>query len=107
MNPSQGVQSHLDLQQGRPGGVMLPIHWGTFNLSLHPWAEPVEWVLAAAGAVGQAVALPVPGQPFEPGGDLPTRPWWRDVSPALSRKWPIPEIASVASRDDLDLVGEG
>lgn len=106
MNPSQGVQSHLDLQQGRPGGVMLPIHWGTFNLSLHPWAEPGEWTLAAAEAVGQAVAVPVPGQPFEPAGDLPTRPWWRDVSLPLNRKWPVPEITPAASRDDLDLVGE-
>lgn len=107
MNPSQGVQSHLDLQQGQPSGVMLPIHWGTFNLSLHPWAEPGEWTLAAAGAVGQAVAVPVPGEPFEPAGDLPARPWWRDVSLPLNREWPVPEITPMASRDDLDLVGEG
>jgi len=107
MNPAQGVQSHLDLQQGLPNGVMLPIHWGTFNLSLHPWAEPGEWTLAAADAVGQPVALPVPGQPFEPAGDLPTRPWWRDVSPLLKRAWPVPELAARASREDLDLVGEG
>ncbi|MGS2591509.1 MBL fold metallo-hydrolase [Streptomyces hebeiensis] len=106
MNPSQGVQSHLDLQQGRPSGVMLPIHWGTFNLSLHPWAEPGEWTLAAAGAVGQAVAVPVPGQPFEPAGDLPARPWWRDASLPLNRKWPVPEITPAASTDGLDLVGE-
>ncbi|MPY56736.1 MBL fold metallo-hydrolase [Streptomyces spongiae] len=106
MNPSQGVQSHLDLQQGQPGGVMLPIHWATFNLSLHPWAEPGEWTLAAADAIGQPVAVPIPGQPFEPAGDLPARPWWRDVSQPLTRKWPVPEITPKASRDDLDLVGE-
>ncbi|MEV5437023.1 MBL fold metallo-hydrolase [Streptomyces sp. NPDC052682] len=106
MNPAQGVQSHLDLQRGRPDGALLPIHWGTFNLSLHPWAEPGEWTLAAARAVGQAVALPVPGQPFEPAGALPTRPWWRDVSRPLNRRWPVPALASETSRDDLDLVGE-
>ncbi|MGW5097276.1 hypothetical protein ACWEQ1_24250 [Streptomyces nodosus] len=72
------------------------------------WAEPGEWTLAAAGAVGQAVAVPVPGQPFEPAGDLPVRPWWRDVSLPLDREWPVPEITpEAASRDDdLDLVGE-
>ncbi|GHA07956.1 MBL fold metallo-hydrolase [Streptomyces echinoruber] len=107
MTPEEGMRAHLDLQQGRPSGVMLPIHWGTFNLSLHPWAEPGEWTLAAAGAVGQAVAVPVPGQPFEPAGILPTRPWWRDVSLPLNREWPVPEITPVASRDDLDLVDEG
>ncbi|WP_030346836.1 MBL fold metallo-hydrolase [Streptomyces sp. NRRL S-1022] len=108
MTPEEGLRAHLDLQGGAPHGVLLPIHWGTFNLAPHPWAEPGEWTLAAAGAVGQAVALPVPGRPFEPAGDLPTRPWWRDVSPPVSRTWPVPEITPVASRDDLDLdlVGE-
>ncbi|MGW4034282.1 MBL fold metallo-hydrolase [Streptomyces sp. NPDC004838] len=105
MNPSQGVQAHLDLRQGQPGGVMLPIHWGTFNLALHPWAEPGEWTLAAAEAVGQAVALPIPGQPFEPAGEIPSRPWWRDVSQSVTRKWPVPELALKTTRD-LDLVGE-
>ncbi len=86
---------------------MLPIHWGTFNLSLHPWAEPGEWTVAAAEAVGQAVALPVPGQPFEPAGDLPAHPWWRDLSLPLKRQWPVPVIAPRAIREDRDLVGEG
>ncbi|MFF8595282.1 MBL fold metallo-hydrolase [Streptomyces sp. NPDC015220] len=107
MTPEEGMRAHLDLQGGAPHGVMLPIHWGTFNLAPHPWAEPGEWTLAAAKAVGQAVALPVPGQPFEPAGDLPERPWWREVSPPLDRKWPVPQIAAAASREDLDLVGEG
>ncbi len=53
MNPSPGVQSHLDLQQGRPG----------------------EGTPAAAEAVGQAVVLPVPSRPFEPAEEVPTRPW--------------------------------
>ncbi|MFI6208261.1 MBL fold metallo-hydrolase [Streptomyces sp. NPDC051041] len=106
MTPAQGVRAHLDLQGGGPGGVLLPIHWGTFNLASHPWAEPGEWTLAAADAVGQAVAVPVPGRPFEPGGDLPTRPWWREVSLPLNRKWPVPETTPETSRDGLDLVGE-
>ncbi|EYT82825.1 MULTISPECIES: MBL fold metallo-hydrolase [unclassified Streptomyces] len=106
MNPTQGVQSHLDLQQGRAEGVMLPIHWGTFNLALHPWSEPAEWALAAADAVGQALALPVPGRPFEPAGELPALPWWRDVSrSARARRWPAPELGLKAARG-LDLLAE-
>lgn len=107
MTPEEGLRAHLDLQGGVPHGVLLPIHWGTFNLAPHAWAEPGEWTSAAADAVGQAVALPRPGQPFEPAGVLPTHPWWRDVSLPLNRKWPVPEITKVASREDLDLVGEG
>ncbi|RZB14785.1 MBL fold metallo-hydrolase [Streptomyces sp. F001] len=107
MTPDEGMRAHLDLQGGEPGGVLLPIHWGTFNLAPHAWAEPGEWTMDAAGAVGQVVAVPVPGEPFESAGILPTRPWWRDVSLPLNRKWPVPEITPEASRDDLDLVGEG
>lgn len=106
MSPVQGVQAHLDLQQGEPSGVLLPIHWGTFNLAFHPWAEPGEWTKAAADAVGQAVALPVPGQPFEPAGALPVEPWWRGVGYVSDHQWPVPEIAAKKSREDLDLVGE-
>jgi hypothetical protein len=106
MNPSQGVQSHFDLQQGRPSGVLLPIHWGTFNLSLHPWAEPGEWTKAAADAVGQAVAFPVPGQPFEPADALLTEPWWRGVGYVPEHDWPVPEMARTTAREDLDLVAE-
>ncbi len=114
MTPEEGMRAHLDLQGGQPHGVMMPIHWGTFNLATHAWSEPGEWTLAAAGAVGQSAAVPVPGQPFEPASDLPTRPWWRDVSQPLNRTWPVPEITQItpevtpeATRDDLDLVGEG
>jgi len=106
MTPAQGVQTHLDLQKGQAGGVMLPIHWGTFNLAPHPWAEPAEWTKAAAEAVGQAVAYPVPGQPFEPGGPLPTEPWWRRVAFVPDHKWPLPNPLETIVRSELDLVGE-
>ncbi|MDL5205016.1 MBL fold metallo-hydrolase [Streptomyces sp. ALI-76-A] len=107
MTPEEGMRAHLDLQGGRAHGAMLPIHWGTFNLAAHAWAEPGEWTVAAGEAVGQAVAVPVPGQPFEPAGELPVRPWWRDVSRPLKGGWPTPQPPATTSRDDLDLVGEG
>jgi L-ascorbate metabolism protein UlaG (beta-lactamase superfamily) len=107
MTPEEGMRAHLDLQGGNPAGVMLPIHWGTFNLAPHPWAEPGEWTKDAAEGAGQAVALPRPGEPFEPAGDLPAHPWWRDVSLPLNRTWPVPEVTPEVSDDDLDLVGEG
>ncbi|MGW5259081.1 MBL fold metallo-hydrolase [Streptomyces sp. NPDC004012] len=108
MTPEEGMRAHLDLQGGQPHGVMLPIHWGTFNLAPHAWAEPGEWTKAAADAVGQAVALPVPGRPFEPAGVLPSDPWWRGVGYVPDTRWPVPEVPRTATRDDdLDLVAEG
>ncbi|MFF0791434.1 MBL fold metallo-hydrolase [Streptomyces spiralis] len=107
MTPEEALRAHLDLQGGEPHGVLLPVHWATFNLAPHPWAEPGEWTLAAAQALAQPAAFPIPGRPFEPAGELPSRPWWRDVSQTPNREWPVPEITPAASRDDLDLVGEG
>lgn len=81
MTPEEGMRAHLDLQGGPEHGPMLPIHWATFNLATHPWADPGEGTLAAARAVGAAVALPRPGEPFEPAAEsVPSDPWWRGVA---------------------------
>ncbi len=81
MTPEEGMRAHLDLQGGTGAGPMLPIHWGTFNLATHPWAEPGEGTVAAARAVGARVALPRPGEPFEPTAEtVPSEPWWRAVA---------------------------
>ncbi len=79
MTPEEGVRAHLDLTG--TSGAMLPIHWGTFNLAPHPWAEPGERTLAAAEEAGVRAAVPVPGGSFEPSAPtLPVTPWWRDLS---------------------------
>ena len=44
MMPEQTAQAHIDLK----GNMLLPIHWGKFKLSLHPWTEPVERLEKAA-----------------------------------------------------------
>ncbi|WP_079166589.1 MBL fold metallo-hydrolase [Streptomyces oceani] len=82
MTPEEGVQTHLDLS----GGALLPIHWGTFNLAPHPWREPADRMVTAAEAARVRLAVPAPGEPFEPAGRLPVTPWWREAaSPAAER----------------------
>ncbi|QSY50354.1 MBL fold metallo-hydrolase [Streptomyces griseocarneus] len=81
MTPEEGMRAHTDLQGGDAApGVMLPIHWGTFNLAPHPWEEPAEGTLAAGRRAGARVVAPRPGQPFEPAVGLPLEPWWRAVA---------------------------
>lgn len=122
MTPEEGVRSHLDLQGGdASSGVLLPIHWGTFNLAPHPYAEPGEWTKDAAAAAGAAVALPRPGEPFEPAGKLPVDPWWRTVTAPVARHWlrnqgtgtdtgtgtdAADGTAPSAAQGDLDLAGD-
>lgn len=84
MTPEEGMRAHQDLR----GELMLPIHWGTFNLAPHPWAEPAEGTVAAARAVGARVAMPKPGEPFEPATGLPLDPWWRAVAVPPRGAWP-------------------
>ncbi|MFE4331003.1 MBL fold metallo-hydrolase [Streptomyces sp. NPDC056831] len=109
MTPAQGIQAHLDLQGGKPHGVMMPIHWGTFTLSMHPWAEPGEWTKDAAEEAEQPAAFPRPGEPFEPAGRLPLDPWWRSVAAPIAHPWRRPRTTDVAQGQDnrdLDLAGE-
>ncbi|MFI6729912.1 MBL fold metallo-hydrolase [Streptomyces sp. R-74717] len=109
MTPAQGIQAHLDLQGGKPHGVMMPIHWGTFSLAMHPWAEPGEWTKDAAEEAEQSAAFPRPGEPFEPAGTLPLDPWWRSVAAPIAHPWRRSEATDVAQGQDnrdLDLAGE-
>ncbi|MFD3521617.1 MBL fold metallo-hydrolase [Streptomyces sp. NPDC058653] len=90
MTPAEGVRAHIDLQQDSPTGVMLPIHWGTFNLAPHPWAEPGEGTVTAAAESGVRIALPRPGESYEPtaGDTIPGTPWWRAVAIPPTGGWP-------------------
>jgi L-ascorbate metabolism protein UlaG (beta-lactamase superfamily) len=59
------------------GGTLLPIHWGTFDLGLHPWDEPAETLLALADQAGTRLLTPRLGRPFEPAHVEAPSPWWR------------------------------
>jgi L-ascorbate metabolism protein UlaG (beta-lactamase superfamily) len=87
MDPAEAVQCHLDVQgepvDGAPAGVLLPIHWATFDLAFHPWAAPADWIREEAAGHGVAVAQPRPGERFEIDPDdltLPTEDWWTAVA---------------------------
>jgi L-ascorbate metabolism protein UlaG (beta-lactamase superfamily) len=58
MNPEEAVRAHRDVTDA---GLLVPIHWGTFRLAPHPWAEPIERLLVAADGAGVDVAVPKPG----------------------------------------------
>jgi L-ascorbate metabolism protein UlaG (beta-lactamase superfamily) len=56
-------------------GLFMPIHWGLFDLAIHPWAEPIESVFAVDGL---KLWSPTPGEPTEVIPDQQLRSeWWR------------------------------
>jgi L-ascorbate metabolism protein UlaG (beta-lactamase superfamily) len=59
------------------GGVLMPIHWGLFNLALHDWRQPIERMEELALERGLPLFLPTPGEPTEFLPDLLARSdWW-------------------------------
>jgi len=75
LGPVGAVTAHQMLG----GKVLLPIHWGTFNLGLHAWYAPPEELLVAATEKNVQLALPRIGASFALAGEIPRELWWRAV----------------------------
>lgn len=72
MMPEQTVQASADLR----AKVLLPVHWGKFTLSLHPWMEPIERALKHARSLNMTVTTPMIGEPLPLSRLLPQASWW-------------------------------
>jgi L-ascorbate metabolism protein UlaG (beta-lactamase superfamily) len=72
MNPESAIRAHRDLG----ATTLLPVHWATFNLAYHAWAEPMERSLAAARTQGVQIVTPRPGEKFESGVTFVSQPWY-------------------------------
>jgi L-ascorbate metabolism protein UlaG (beta-lactamase superfamily) len=76
MLPEQAVQAHLSLG----GELLIPVHWGTFNLAPHPWAEPVDRLWAEAKARDVHLVVPRPGESVNVSAPPALEPWWQTLS---------------------------
>jgi L-ascorbate metabolism protein UlaG (beta-lactamase superfamily) len=67
-------------------GLLMPIHWGLFNLALHAWRQPIERLLEInrlleldrATPSASRLWLPTPGHPTDvvPGSEIRNN-WWK------------------------------
>jgi len=71
--PEDGVKAFTELN----GKYMLPVHWGSFNLSIHDWWEPIERASKAAQEKGVNLLTPRVGQTLSIDENPQTSPWWR------------------------------
>jgi L-ascorbate metabolism protein UlaG (beta-lactamase superfamily) len=59
-------------------GLMMPIHWGLFDLALHGWRQPIQRMLELAAAHEILLWSPEPGRPTEVVQGAEVRSdWWR------------------------------
>jgi L-ascorbate metabolism protein UlaG (beta-lactamase superfamily) len=75
--PENGVKAHLELN----GKQMIPMHWGSFNLSIHNWWEPIERVSKEAQEKGVKLLTPRIGQTLSIDENSLTSPWWESFIP--------------------------
>jgi L-ascorbate metabolism protein UlaG (beta-lactamase superfamily) len=75
MNPEEAVIQHQYLR----GHILVPLHWATFDLGLHPWYEPIERLLAAAEQNTVKIATPRIGQLVDVRQWPSSNTWWRSV----------------------------
>ena len=76
MVPEDGVATHLDVR----GGLMVPVHWCTFNLALHDWAEPADRVWSEAKARDVRLAVPRPGERVDVEDPPAVDGWWQAIA---------------------------
>jgi len=82
MQPEETLQAHLDVR----GKLLMPIHNGTFDLSMHPWHEPFERISALAAERRLPLATPEIGLPFSIQQPAAEDQWWLRVLEAEPAK---------------------
>ena len=74
MGPEGAVRSFRALGDS---GLLMPIHWGLFDLALHHWRQPIEYMF---GVGGLKLWSPAPGQPTDVvRGEELRSDWWRSA----------------------------
>ena len=76
MTPEEAVAAFGQLG----GGLLVPIHWATFNLAFHAWGEPAERFVGAMGksaSPGSRFYVPKPGEMVDVTAPPAQVTWWR------------------------------
>ncbi|MFF3617091.1 MBL fold metallo-hydrolase [Streptomyces sp. NPDC002580] len=76
MTPEQALTAHHDVR----GDLLIPLHWATFDLALHSWAEPADRIQHAARTSGTRLAVPRPGQRVDADAPPEVDGWWQRLA---------------------------
>jgi L-ascorbate metabolism protein UlaG (beta-lactamase superfamily) len=75
IGPEEAVVAHRALR----GKLLLPVHWGTFDLAGHAWDDPIERLVQVAADERVAVVTPRPGEPVAPDQAGSYDVWWEKI----------------------------
>jgi L-ascorbate metabolism protein UlaG (beta-lactamase superfamily) len=78
LGPDGAMEAYKALGGEQRAGVLMPIHWGLFNLAIHAWRQPIERISELAAEKRVKLFVPEPGRPTEfwAGKEVRTE-WWR------------------------------
>lgn len=76
MDPEEAVKVWKIIR----GGAFIPIHWGTFDLGLHAWYEPVQRLVKLSAHEPFPLLIPKPGEWFNPLNYEADLHWWTKFS---------------------------
>jgi L-ascorbate metabolism protein UlaG (beta-lactamase superfamily) len=80
MGPDGAARAYRDLGGPEKAGLLMPVHWGLFNLALHAWRQPIRRMTELARLEGLPLWSPRPGIPSDvlPGDKLISA-WWDEL----------------------------
>jgi L-ascorbate metabolism protein UlaG (beta-lactamase superfamily) len=85
LGPEQAVQAHRMVG----GRLMMPVHWGTYNLAMHSWIEPAERLMAACADTEVSLAIPRPGEMVDIASPPALTRWWPKLSWQTADEAPV------------------
>ncbi|MBD64923.1 MAG: hydrolase [Halobacteriovoraceae bacterium] len=71
--PDESVQAFEDLR----AKIYFPIHWGMFDLSLHPWDEPIRYIFKLSQKHQFQLVAPKLGETYHLDDSYTQEKWWR------------------------------
>ncbi|MEL7146201.1 MAG: MBL fold metallo-hydrolase, partial [Bacteroidota bacterium] len=76
MDPIEAIDAFRQVGRGK----FLPIHWGTFDLALHSWYEPVERLINSPDINPEELIMPRPGEWIDYQSYESDHDWWKVYS---------------------------
>jgi L-ascorbate metabolism protein UlaG (beta-lactamase superfamily) len=76
MLPEESARAHIEVR----GEWLIPVHWAKFNLSFHPWKEPVERLDSICNELNIKVLYPKLGETIRIHDSATTNAWWKNLN---------------------------